>query len=184
MNVYYNYFRNIYLDYYEVFKEIQKNAKSRPLKATIYGMSTLFVLNLFRTNEGLRSYNSEVISACNRIGSVSENSRNPNSYKFIQQVGKLNGHNQLRQIDLGFSTLVYKTECNPEVALFRYNCKHLQPSIKEFFQDRLIDFSLLGRWLLLEFNMKDYDINEEEYSNLSSNYISLDSNNSDNLKQH
>lgn len=157
------YFKNLYLDYYEVFKEIKRSAQNRPLKATFYGASALFVLNSFRTNEGLRSYHSEVTGACNRIAAVTENSRNPESLKFVNNVGELKCHGLLRQIDLGFSTIVYRTDTNPETALYRYNCSYLRPSIKEFAQERLVDLSLFGHWLLLEFKMQDYDINENEY---------------------
>jgi len=157
------FFRNIYLDYYEVFREIQKSAREKPLKATVYGGATVFVLNLFRTNEGLRSYNSDVISACNRIGSVPEGSRNPESYHFVQNIGDLNCHGLLKQIDLGFSTLIYRGDSNSDVALYRYNCPHLKPSVKEFFLDRLVDLNFLGHWIRLEMKMRDYDINENEY---------------------
>lgn len=169
------YFKNLYLDYYEVFKDVRKSARARPLKAAFYGASTIFALNLFRTNENLRSYNSEVISALNRIGSVTEESRNPSSDRFLKEVGELNGFKQLRQLDLGFSTIIYKTESNPEVALYRYNCKHLNPSIIEFFKDKLVDFGLMGHWLHLELKMNDYDVNDEEYSKKSLDSSSVSS---------
>lgn len=158
------FFKNLYIDYYEVFKDVQKGAKAKPLKALSYGASTLFVLNLFRTNEGLRSYSSEVVGACNRVASVNQNSRNPESYKFVQNIGEWNCHGLLRQIDLGFSTIIYKADCNPEVALFRYNCSHLKPSLKEFFKERLVDLGILGHWVLLEAKMQNYDINDSEYN--------------------
>ena len=160
------YFRNLYVDYYEVFKEVQLNAKKRPLKASLYGASIIFTLNLFRTNEGLRSYASEVISACNRVGAVTKNLRNPISNSYVQTIGELNGYRQLRQIDLGFSTLIYKTDSNPEVGLFRYNCKNLKPSLREFFTERLVDYGVLGHWLILETKMRNYDVNEDEYKEL------------------
>lgn len=160
------FFKNIYLDYRRAFDEARESARKRPICATIYGASTLFCLNLFRTNEGLRSYSSEVISACNRVASVSENCRNPESYRFVRTVGEYNCNGLLRQLDLGFSTLIYKADSNPEVALFRYNCPYMRPSIKEFFQERIVDWGLLGHWLMLEIKMHDYDINEEEYKGL------------------
>lgn len=156
--------KNIYLDYYEVFKDIKRSARNNPIKATFYGTSTVFVLNLFRTNEDLRSYHSEIIAACNRVGAVTEASRNPKSNKFVQTIGELNCHGLLRQVDLGFSTLIYKTDTNPETALYRYKCPHLRPSIKEFINERLVDWGFLGHWLMLEINMRDYDINDEEYT--------------------
>lgn len=169
------YFKNLYLDYYEVFREAQRGARDRPLKATFYGASTLLILNLFRTNEGLRSYHSEVICACNRIAAVTENSRNPDSLKFVNNVGELKCHGLLRQIDLGFSTIIYRSDSNPETALYRYNCSYLRPSIKEFAQERLVDLGLFGHWLLLELKMKDYDINENEYADLVSSRDMVDS---------
>lgn len=161
--------KNIYLDYYEVFKDVQKSVKAKPVRASLYGTSILLVLNLFRTNQDLRSYNGEIISACNRVGAVIEKSRNPVSNEFVQKVGELNCQGLLRQVDLGFSTLVYRDECRPELALFRYNCSYLKPSILEYLKERIVDFSLLGRWLILEQKMRDYDINDTEYDNFVSN---------------
>lgn len=160
------YFKNLYLDYYDVFKDVHKSAKKRPLRATLYGSSIIFVLNLFRTNEGLASHAGEVVSACNRLGSMVENLRNPISNKYVQTIGELNGHRQLRQIDLGFSTIIYSTGSNPETALYKYNCKYLKPTIEEFFKDRLVDIGFMGHWLFLEYNMRNYDINEEVYKEL------------------
>lgn len=158
------YINNIWLDYYDVFKDVHKNARKRPLRATSIGLSTLFVLNLFRSNEDLRSYRAEVISACNKISAVIKNSRNPNSESFVENLGELNCHGMLRQIDLGISTVIYKADVDPELALYRHNCPYLRPSIKEFFQDRILDVGILGHWLLLETKMKDYDINADEYN--------------------
>lgn len=155
-----------YLDYYEVLKDIQRSAKARPLRATLYGISTLIVLNLFRTNEGLGSYNGEVISACNRVGAVTESSRNPESAKFVQNIGELNCFGLLRQIDLGFSTVIYKADSSPQLALFRYNCPYLKPTIKEFLLNRIVDFGISGHWLMLESKMRDYDVNDEEYQKI------------------
>lgn len=160
--------KNLYLDYYEVFKDIKKGAKAKPLKTSLYGASLLFVLNLFRTNEGLRSYSSDIVSACNRLGAVTERSRNPRSDRFVKNIGDLHCHGQLNQIDLGFSTIIYKTDASAQVALFRHNCKYLRPSIREFFEERLVDLGLLGHWFMLEHNMRDYDINEDDYENLNS----------------
>jgi hypothetical protein len=160
------YFKNIYLDYFEVFKDIKQSARKRPLRASLYGVSTIFVINLFRANEGLRSYTSEVVSACNRLGAVTENCRNPLSNQFIQQIGELNCHGLLRQIDLGFSTLIYRADSNPELALFRYNCPHLKPSFSELITERLVDLGILGYWLNLGLKMKDYDVNEDEYKGM------------------
>lgn len=163
--------KNLYLDYYEVFKDLRRAAKNKPLRASLYGATTLSVLNLFRTNEGLRSYNSEVVSACSRMASVTKSQRNPISLEFVRNVGELNCHDQLRQVDLGFSTLIYKSDSNSDVALYRYNCPYLRPTIKQFFTERLVDFGVLGRWIRLELKMQDYDINPSEYENLSHNVI-------------
>ena len=159
----FKFFKNVWLDYSEVFKDAKTKVRKSPVKASCYGMASLFVLNMFRTNEGLRSYSAEVVSACNRVGSVVEKCRNPISGQFVQNIGELNCHRLLRQIDLGFSTLIYKADSNPELALYRYNCPYMKPTLREFFLERLVDLGVLGHWFNLEYKMKDYDINENEY---------------------
>lgn len=152
------YIKNIWLDYYEVFKDIRKGVRARPLKATTYGLTSLFILNMFRTNEDLRSYRADITSACNRIGSVVDKSRNPISDKFVQNIGELNCNGLLREMDLGFSTLIYRDDKSCDLALYRYNC----PYIKLRLRDRFVDLGILGHWLVLEHKMTDYDINESE----------------------
>lgn len=165
--------KNIYLDYYEVFNDLKRAAKARPLRATSYGTSILFILNMFRSNEGLRSYNSEIVAACNRVGAVVEKSRNPISNDFVQSIGELHCQGLLRQMDLGFSTLIYKSDCRDDLALFRYNCSYLRPSIREFIEERIVDFGVMGRWLVLERRMRDYDVNETEYDDNSSSQVTI-----------
>lgn len=157
------YLRTVWLDYYEVLKEVRRDACNKPLKASAYGIATIFVINLFRTNEGLKSYSAEIVSACNRVGSVVDKCRNPTSKEFVQNIGELHCQGLLRQLDLGFSTLIYKADSNQDIALYRYNCSHLRPSLKEFIHERLVDLGIQGRWLILESKMKNYDINEDEY---------------------
>lgn len=154
------YFKNLYLDYYEVFVDIHKSARKRPFKTSFVVLNAGFALNLFRSNEGLRSYKADIVSACNRLGALVESSRNPESYEFVQRLGELNCEKRLRQIDLGFSTLIYEADTSEDVALYKHNCKYLRPTIKEFVMERIIDWGILGHWLLLERKMKDYDINE------------------------
>lgn len=157
------YFKNIWLDYYEVFKDTHKNARARPLRASAYGLATVFVLNLFRSNEDIRSFNAEVISACDRLGAVVESSRNPISNNFVQDIAELNCHGLLRQIDLGFSTLIYTVDSSPDLAIYKSHCSYLKPTLKEHILEHLVDLGFLGHWVRLEMNMKDYDINNEEY---------------------
>lgn len=157
-----SYLRTLYLDYYEVFRDIHKSAKRRPLKTCIGVVGVGFVLNLFRSNEGIRSYSAEIISASNKMSALVESSRNPESYGFVQKLAELNCQRRLRQIDLGFSTLIYEADISDDLALYKHNCKYLRPTLKEFVTERIIDWGILGHWLQLERKMKDYDINEAD----------------------
>lgn len=154
---------NIYLDYRRVFLEdIVSSVRENPKRSTLYGGCFSCIIYGIYANEDLKSYTADIITACNRLGAVVEHSRNPNSDKFVQCVGELNCHKLLRQINLGFMTLIWQADHNPEVALFR--CTYFRPSILEIVQNRMVDLGILGHWLALESKMKDYDINEDEYS--------------------
>lgn len=156
------YIKNLYLDYYEVFKDVHKSAKRQPLKAGFIALGTAFGFNLFISNEGLRSYNAEIIEACNKVGALVDNSRNPKSYEFVQKLGELKCERRLKGVDLGFSTLIYWSDSDSSTALYKHNCKYTRPSIKEFVTERIIDWGVLGHWFLLEYKMRDYDINEAD----------------------
>lgn len=160
--------RNVYLDYKEVFIDIKQKAQQRPWKASAYGASILFMINLFRTNENLKSYQDEVVSATNKLIAVADGSRNRKSNQYIRQVCRLNCEGVLREIDLGFSTIIYKSNASSELGLYRATCKYLEPTLEEFFKERIVDLSILGHWLILELKMTDYDINDDEWQQSTS----------------
>ena len=157
------YFVNLFCEYRDVFKDIHKNALEKPYKASAYGLATLFVCNMFRTNEDLRSYKDELVRASTKIFSLSEQTRNKSSHAYIEKIGQMNVEDTLRQIDLGLATIIYRSDYGSNLGLFRATCKQLQPSVYEIFKDRMVDVGILGQWLLLETKMKDYDINDEEW---------------------
>lgn len=159
--------KNIYTDYYEVLKEVKLDAQKRPAKALVRGSCILYYLNLFRTNEDFKSYSNQVIDAATRISTVSEQSRNPVSSKYISEVTELNSLGHIREINLGFATIIYRHEGNNQLALYRYTCPHLRPSVKEFFSHHIVDVGLAGRWLVLNQKMQNYDINDDDFADMN-----------------
>lgn len=158
------FFKNIYIDYYEVFKEVQKGARARPLKASVYGGLIGFTISLFALNEDIKSFTSDIVSASNRLALVEASSKNPKSLAHITHLRDLEGHGLLRQVDLGFATLIYKASCHQDSRLYKCNCDYLRPTIKEFATKKFVDLGIMGHWLQLENSMYNYDINEEYLS--------------------
>lgn len=157
------YFNNIYLDYKTVFVELQQSARDRPLKASLYGSTILFVINLLRTNEDLRSYEEEIVNAATKLVSVADESRNIVSQEFVDQLTQSRCNGTLRQLDLSLFTLVYSSDFNRDLAIYKAVCPYMKPTLTEFFKERIVDFGILGHWLLLERKMIDYDVNEDEW---------------------
>lgn len=158
------YFQNIYLDYRDVFNDVRFGAQERPLKASINTALIIFLLNMFRTNADLQSYLDEITDASSKIIAVADGPHNKTSLEFIQRLDELKCKDTLRHLNLGFSTLIYKTEYNSDLAIFRATCPYTKPTFLEFVRNDLVDFGILGRWVALEKNMFNFDVDSSEWN--------------------
>ncbi|XP_075715123.1 mitochondrial import inner membrane translocase subunit Tim29 [Rhinoderma darwinii] len=157
--------KSLLRDYKEACKDIVVGAKERPGKATLY-LSLLGGVGLCSSKAPSEdSFQCSVLEASAALLLLSPWTRSGNTDRHVQQLIGLSNQGRLRHINLLVMSLVYEAPYDPDCDLYNSQCPHLQPRMLDF-SSRVMDIGFLGHWWLLKKKMKDFDINEDEFSKL------------------
>ncbi|XP_077326404.1 mitochondrial import inner membrane translocase subunit Tim29 [Lithobates pipiens] len=152
-------------DYVEACKDIVVGAKERPGKATLY-ISLLAGVGICSSKAPSEdSFQSFLLEASSSLLLLSPWTRSGGSDQHVQRLMELRNEGRLYHINLIIFSLMYEAPYDPDSDLYSSQCSHLKPRWSEF-PSRVLDIGFFGNWWLLQNKMKDFDINEEEFTHL------------------
>lgn len=152
-------------DYGEACKDIVVGAKERPGKATLY-ISLLASVGICSSKAPSEdSFQCSLLEASSCLLLLSPWARSGSSDQHVQRLMELRNEGRLRHINLIIFSLMYEAPYDPDSDLYSSQCSHLKPRWSEF-PSRVLDIGFFGNWWLLQNKMKDFDINEEEFTHL------------------
>ncbi|KAE8283570.1 Mitochondrial import inner membrane translocase subunit Tim29 [Larimichthys crocea] len=157
--------RSLLSDYKEACREVFVGAWERPVKASVYMTLVGGAWACFYTKPDQSSFEATLLERSGQLGLLSPWIRNGTSDGHVQNLVKLRNEGRLHHISLGFLSLVYRTEYDPDATLYEAQCSNVSPRWREFPQ-RILDVGFVGRWWILDSKMKDYDVNDEEFKHL------------------
>lgn len=157
--------RSLASDYKEACREMVVGAWERPIKASIYGALLGGALTCFYTKPDRASFEAALLDRSNQLGLLSPWIRNAVSDRHVQTLVKLRNEGCLQHVSLGLVTLVYRADFDPDVMLFEAQCSNLSVPWREL-PRRVLDVGFVGAWWILDFKMRDYDVNEAEFKHL------------------
>ncbi|CAJ0935745.1 unnamed protein product [Ranitomeya imitator] len=135
--------RSLLRDYKEACKDIVVGARERPFKASVY-------LSLLAGD----SFRCSLLEASSSLLLLSPWMRSGTADGHVQRLLALSHQGRLRHAP-------YDPDCD----LYNTQCPHLRPRMADF-PGRVLDVGFFGQWWLLRNKMKDFDINEDEFSHL------------------
>lgn len=94
---------------------------------------------------------------------VGEPIRNPVSVQHIKWLEQCYNEGLIRRLNLGILSLIWVDNYDKDCSFYKAVCPYLKPRFVTF-HERIVDVGFLGKWWLLERKMKNYDINEAEFS--------------------
>ncbi|XP_045926838.1 mitochondrial import inner membrane translocase subunit Tim29 [Micropterus dolomieu] len=157
--------RGLVSDYKEACREIVVGAWERPVKTSVYVTLLGGAWACFYTNPDQSSFETALLERSNQLGMLSPWIRNATSDGHVQSLVKLRNEGQLHHASLGLLSLVYRTDYDPDTALYEAQCSNLSLPWRELPQ-RVLDVGFVGQWWILGSKMKDYDVNEDEFKHL------------------
>ncbi|XP_076756409.1 mitochondrial import inner membrane translocase subunit Tim29 [Xylocopa sonorina] len=159
------YWKNLYADYKEVAVDTAKDCKEHPVRTSIYASLLASCVYLSRHNPSECTFKDHLMQNTMKIMQVGEPIRNPVSEQYVKWLAQCYNEGIVRHMNLGVISLIWLDDYDKMCTLYKAVCPYLQVRYVTFYQ-RVVDFGFLDKWWVLEKKMKDYDVNEAEFSNV------------------
>ncbi|XP_006612790.1 mitochondrial import inner membrane translocase subunit Tim29 [Apis dorsata] len=160
------YWKNLYIDYKESALGAAKDCKEHPIRTSIYFSLLASCVYLYRHNPDECTFKENLLQNTMKIMQVGEAIRNPISEHYVKWLGQCYNEGIIRRMNLGIISLIWLDDYDNMCSLYKTVCPYLKIQYLTFHK-RVIDFGLLDKWWILENKMKDYDVNETEFSNVN-----------------
>ncbi|XP_076634611.1 mitochondrial import inner membrane translocase subunit Tim29 [Colletes latitarsis] len=160
------YWKNVYIDYKSVAEGVAQDCKERPIRASTYAFITALCVYMNKYKPDECSFREHLLQYTMKVMQVGESVRNPISEHHVKWLGQCYSEGIVRQLNLGLITIIWLDNYDKACTLYKAICPHLKPRYLTFHQ-RVVDVGCLDKWWVLESKMKDYDINDVEFSNVT-----------------
>ncbi|XP_029945630.1 mitochondrial import inner membrane translocase subunit Tim29 [Salarias fasciatus] len=157
--------RSLLSDYRDACRDVVQDAWARPLRASLMASLVGGGWLCVQLKPDYPSFEARLLEHSTRLGLLSPWTRSAASDGHVQSVAKLRNEGRLRYAGLGLLSVVYRADYDGAAALYEARCSSLAAPWREL-PARLLDVGFAGRWWVLDSKMKDYDVNEDEFTHL------------------
>lgn len=165
----FDFYETLFDDYYHVAKDAIQDGKDRPVRTGIIFTSLAAAYTAYKTNPDERCFSDQLIEYTDEMGLVDPTIRNKSSYNHVHHLYKVWNENRLRRLNLIFFSILWQDDYPAKSGHPFAQCQYLKPTFSSFFStDRILDVGIYGRWRILDRRLTDYDVNEEEWSGITS----------------
>lgn len=166
------YVKRIVLDYKEAGVDTIKKAQEKPYKALGYGILSGVSFLLYKKNPDKTDYDNKRKLYCEDM-IMCASTYNKKSEYYLKELNKLDNSDQLEYISFIFFSLVLIKRYNSYNEIYEKQCAELNnpnkynifnlPNRLLKFMSRIIDIGIMDNWHYLEKNLKDFDVDEDEW---------------------
>jgi hypothetical protein len=159
----FDFYGNVFDDYYHVTRDVIQDAKDFPRKAIVVGASLTTLLVAYKTSPTENDFHDQLNDANVELGLVDPVIRNQSSYEHVYALNQYRNQRILRHFNLFFVSFMWIQDFPSNCGLYPSQCQYLQPSYMSYITDRIVDVGLFGRWRILDYKLKDFDVNPSEW---------------------
>ena len=160
------YWEGLINDYADVFRDSIKESRSKPYKTGLLALSGCFLTYAVYNNPTEQDFRDSVIYYQNLFGLVGKPVRNPGVDVYLKSLENSFNFKVIRRLSLGIFCFIWIDNYDEALGLYKAQCKYLKPRYLTFYE-RVIDVGFLNKFWILEKNMRDYDINPNEWIDFS-----------------
>lgn len=91
------------------------------------------------------------------------NIQNKKVINYLKTMEDYHNSGVIRYFSFGLFSIMWLDNYDRRLGLFEAQCEYLQPTYFEILQQRIVDVGFLNRWWLLQKNIKNFDVNDEEW---------------------
>lgn len=157
-----SYWKGVVNDYRDVFLDVGKQMKEKPIRASIYSALGASAIYSFKHNpsecdftEQLREYNNKMVL----VDPVCHNSTSSQYLIFLERCCN---EGIIRRLNIGLCSVMWLDNYDRAINLYKATCSYTQPELLTWHK-RIIDIGFLDKWWQVKRKMIDYDINDDNF---------------------
>ncbi|XP_064899918.1 LOW QUALITY PROTEIN: mitochondrial import inner membrane translocase subunit Tim29 [Columba livia] len=158
-------FGSVLHDYAAAASDVTSGARRRPGAAALTVSSVAAAGAAAATVPSAESFDAAALDAAAALGLLSPGTRSPDADRHVQRLLRRRATGRLRYRDLVLAAVVYESPRAAGAAAYAQRCRYLRARWWEA-PRRLLDVGFLGRWWVLRWRCRDYDVNEREFAAL------------------
>jgi hypothetical protein len=172
------YLKTVANDYKDVGMDTLKTMREKPAKASVYIACGLSAYALYKYNPTALNYQNCLVEYSNDVLLCGESTRNRLAINYLNDMHKLSNNGLLTHKSFVLFSLVKRVNFNKECDLYDKHCKQLnkpspwnilnQLNLTMAWFSSIVDIGLFDYWIFLNRNLKDYDVNTDEWTNSDS----------------
>lgn len=153
------YWKGVVRDYKDVFVDVGKFMKEKPLRSSIYGGLGGIAVYSFKHNPSESDFIDQLRVHNNKMILVDPICHNPTSSQYSIFIERCYNEGIIRRLNIGIGSFLWLDNYDRAISLYKATCKYTKPELLTW-HDRIIDVGLWDKWWKLDDKMIDYDINE------------------------
>lgn len=155
------YWRQLFVDYGEVAAGIVQFHRTHPIRAAIYAATGTTLYQCYKWNPTQVEFMRELRYRTADLLLVDGKVQRIASREHLRHIERLLNESQLRHLNLGIASLMWRADYDQQLALYRSTCTYTLPHWRTF-GERIVDVGFCGRWWILHKRMEDYDVREDD----------------------
>lgn len=159
----FDFYSNLFDDYYQVTRDVIQDAKDFPLKATVVASSLTTLFVAYKTNPTENDFYDQLNEANDEMGLIDPVVRNESCYQHLFTVNEARNQRILRHFNFTFLSLIWTHDYPKNFGQYKNHCIYLQPSYMSYITERIVDVGIFGRWRILDYKTRNFDINPNEW---------------------
>jgi hypothetical protein len=167
-----DYLKTIYRDYKDVAVHTVKTANDKPFTALGYGLLLSALLVFYKKNPSMQDYVDVRRDMFNEI-LMCGSTYSKRSHFYLKELNRLDNLEQLEYRSFVLFSVIMVKKFSARDATYEKNCAQLNtpnkysifnlPNRTLLFISRIIDVGFCDEWYFLNKNMRDFDVDEQEW---------------------
>lgn len=156
------YWKGLLTDYRDVFLDVGKQIREKPIRASIYGAIGSSAVYSFKHNPSEADFIQQLRSHNAKLVLVDPACQNPISSQYLTFLERCYNEGIVRRLSVGIFSLIWLDNFDRALGLYKATCSFTKPDLLTW-HHRIIDVGFMDKWWKIDKQMIDYDINNDNF---------------------
>lgn len=153
------YWKSLMTDYRDVFLDVGKQMKAKPIRASIYGAFGGSVIYSYKHNPSNTEFIDQLRTNNNKMVLMDPVCHNPATSEHLVFLERCYNQGIVRRLSAGIFSVLWLDNYDQAVSLHKATCSYTKPDLLTW-HNRIVDVGFLDKWWKLQDKMTEYDVNE------------------------